>query len=63
MKLILTTQCHLNENSSKRPKVLITELLRVFGWETDDEIRKLFADVDTDAENKYIRSNIGKRFY
>jgi DNA-directed RNA polymerase subunit beta len=46
----------------KRPKVLITELLRVFGWETDDEIRKLFADVDTDAENKYIEATLARDF-
>ncbi|MFA7682704.1 MAG: DNA-directed RNA polymerase subunit beta, partial [Candidatus Dojkabacteria bacterium] len=32
----------------KRPKVLITELLRVLDYETDEEIRKLFKDVDTD---------------
>ena len=46
----------------KRPKVLITELLRVFGWESDDEIRKLFADVDTDAENKYIEATLARDF-
>ena len=46
----------------KRPKVLITELLRVFGWETDDEIRKLFADVDTDEENKYIEATLARDF-
>lgn len=46
----------------KRPKVLITELLRVFGWESDDEIRKLFADVDTNEENKYIESTLARDF-
>ncbi len=46
----------------KRPKVLITELLRVFGWESDDEIRKLFADVDTDGENKYIEATLARDF-
>ncbi|MBP5204342.1 DNA-directed RNA polymerase subunit beta [bacterium] len=46
----------------KRPKVLITELLRVLGWETDDEIRKLFADVDTNEENKYIESTLARDF-
>jgi DNA-directed RNA polymerase subunit beta len=46
----------------KRPKVLITELLRVFGWESDDEIRKLFADVDTDEENKYIEATLARDF-
>jgi DNA-directed RNA polymerase subunit beta len=46
----------------KRPKVLITELLRVFGWESDDEIRKLFAEVDTDEENKYIEATLARDF-
>ena len=46
----------------KRPKVLITELLRVLGWETDDEIRKLFADVDTHEEYKYIESTLARDF-
>jgi len=46
----------------KRPKVLITELLRVLGWETDDEIRKLFADVDTHNEYKYIESTLARDF-
>lgn len=46
----------------KRPKVLITELLRVFGWESDDEIRKLFADVDTHEEYKYIESTLARDF-
>ena len=46
----------------KRPKVLITELLRVFGWESDDEIRKLFADVDTHEENKYIEATLARDF-
>ena len=46
----------------KRPKVYITELLRVLGWESDDEIRKLFADVDTHEENKYIEATLARDF-
>ncbi|MGI6475959.1 MAG: DNA-directed RNA polymerase subunit beta [Candidatus Dojkabacteria bacterium] len=46
----------------KRPRVLITELLRVLGWESDDEIRKLFADVDTHEENKYIEATLARDF-
>jgi len=46
----------------KRPKVLITELLRVFGWESDDEIRKIFADVDTHEEYKYIEATLARDF-
>jgi DNA-directed RNA polymerase subunit beta len=46
----------------KRPKVLITELLRVLGYETDEEIRKLFKDVDTNEEYKYIESTLARDF-
>ena len=46
----------------KRPKVLLTELLRVFGYETDDEIRGLFKDVDTDEEHKYIEATLARDF-
>lgn len=46
----------------KRPKVLITELLRVFGWETDEEIKKLFEDVDTHEEYKYIEATLARDF-
>lgn len=46
----------------RRPKVFITELLRVFGWESDDDIRKLFKDVDTNEENKYIEATLARDF-
>jgi DNA-directed RNA polymerase subunit beta len=46
----------------KRPKVLITELLRVLGYETDEEIRKLFKDVDTSEEYKFIESTLARDF-
>ena len=46
----------------KRPKVLITELLRVMGYETDEEIRKLFKDVDTNEDYKFIESTLARDF-
>ena len=46
----------------KRPKVLITELLRVFGYETDQEILNLFKDVDTHPEYKYIEATLARDF-
>lgn len=46
----------------KRPKVLITELLRVIGWESDDDIRKVFSDVDTHEEYKYIEATLARDF-
>ncbi len=46
----------------KRPKVLITELLRVLGYETDQEILNLFKDVDTHSEYKYIEATLARDF-
>lgn len=46
----------------KRPRILLTELLRVFGYETDDDIRNLFKDVETHEEYKYIESTLARDF-
>ena len=46
----------------KRPKVLITELLRVFGYETDEEILNLFKDVDNHEEYRYIEATLTRDF-
>ena len=46
----------------KRPRVLITEFLRVLGYETDQEILKLFKDVDTHQEYKYIEATLARDF-
>ncbi|MGI6423299.1 MAG: DNA-directed RNA polymerase subunit beta [Candidatus Dojkabacteria bacterium] len=46
----------------KRPRVLITELLRVLGYESDQELLKLFKDVDTKEEYKYIEATLARDF-
>jgi len=46
----------------KRPRVLITEFLRLLGYETDQEILKLFKDVDTHEEYKYIEATLARDF-
>jgi len=46
----------------KRPKVLITELLRVLGYETDEEIKELFKGVDTNEEYRFIESTLARDF-
>lgn len=46
----------------KRPKVLLTELLRIMGYESDDEIRELFKDVDNSEEHKYIEATLARDF-
>ncbi len=46
----------------KRPRVLITERFRVFGYESDEEIKALFSGVDTHEEYKYIESTLARDF-
>lgn len=44
----------------RRRKFPITTLIRAFGYSTDDEIKKLFADVNTDKEMDYIAATLEK---
>lgn len=46
----------------KRPRVLITELLRILGFESDEAIKALFKDVDTHQEYRYIESTLARDF-
>jgi DNA-directed RNA polymerase subunit beta len=42
----------------RKRKIAATALLRAFGIKNDEEIKKLFADVDTDPNMKYILATI-----
>ncbi|MFC1780401.1 DNA-directed RNA polymerase subunit beta [Patescibacteria group bacterium] len=42
---------------NKRPKVLLTTLLRALGYSSDDEIRSLLSDIDT-GEKKFVESTL-----
>ena len=42
----------------RKRKVPATALLRAFGISSDEEIKKIFEDVDTDANTKYILATI-----
>ena len=42
----------------RKRKIAATALLRAFGIAKDEEIKKLFADVDTDPNTKYILATI-----
>jgi DNA-directed RNA polymerase subunit beta len=42
---------------NKRPKVLLTTLLRVLGYSTDDEIRSLLSDIDT-QDKKFTEATL-----
>ena len=44
----------------RRKKVFATTLLRALGVETNEEILKIFSDVDKDERNKYIESTLKK---
>ncbi len=44
----------------RKRKLAATGLLRAFGISKDDEIKKLFADVDTDENMKYILATIAQ---
>ncbi len=44
----------------RKRKVAITAILRAFGFGSDEEILKLFKDVDTHPMNKYIESTLAK---
>ena len=50
----------LSVKIDKKRKFTATTLLRVFGIESDDQIRELFKDVDTNPEISYIESTIVK---
>jgi len=44
----------------RKRKIPITTLLRAFGYTTDDEIKKLFHDVNTNKERDYISNTLEK---
>ncbi len=44
----------------RKRKITITTLLRVFGLETDEDIRKAFAAVEVNPEINYIESTLSK---
>lgn len=44
----------------RRRKMPITVLFRIFGLETDEEIRKVFEEVDTNPEMSFIENTLAK---
>ena len=44
----------------RKRKVAVTSLLRAFGYETDEEIQKLFEKVDTHSSIRYIDATLQK---
>jgi len=50
----------LSVKIDRKRKMPVTILLRALGYETDDELRALFADVDTNEDRRFIQSTIDK---
>ncbi|MBT6301602.1 MAG: DNA-directed RNA polymerase subunit beta, partial [Candidatus Jacksonbacteria bacterium] len=44
----------------RKRKVAITALFRAFGYETNEEIKKLFVEADTDADISFIDNTLEK---
>ncbi|MHB9019682.1 MAG: DNA-directed RNA polymerase subunit beta [Minisyncoccota bacterium] len=44
----------------RKRKAPATELLKIFGLETNEDITEIFSDIDTDAEMKYIQTTLKK---
>lgn len=44
----------------RKRKVAVTSLLRAFGYPTNEEILKIFADIDTHPSIKYIENTLAK---
>lgn len=44
----------------RKRKIPVTTLVRAFGYGTDEEIKKLFADVNTDKEIDYVQATLEK---
>ncbi len=50
----------INVKIDRKRKMTITTLLRIFGLETDDEIRSMFEDVETNPEMNFVESTLAK---
>lgn len=44
----------------RKRKAPATELLKIFGLETNEDISEIFADIDTDPEMRYIQTTLKK---
>lgn len=50
----------INVRIDRRKKLNVITFLRAFGFSTNEEIRNLFKEVDTDHDHKYIEKSIAK---
>src|SRR3990167_6144469 len=60
LEFIVSRNDHISVRIDRHRKISATTLLRALGYETDDEIRNLFKEVDTDIDHGYIETTLLK---
>ena len=50
----------INVKIDRKRKIPVTQLLRIFGYEKDSQIRDLFKEVNVDLNNDYIQNTLEK---
>ena len=60
LEITVNRRDYISVRIDRNRKFSVATLLRAMGYETDDEIRKLFKDVDKDEEHQYIEASLLK---
>ena len=60
IEIIISKNDHLSVRIDRRRKISVTTLLRALGYSSDEEIVKLFEDVDVDKEHNYVTTTLLK---
>lgn len=60
LEITVNRRDYISVRIDRNRKFSVATLLRAMGYETDDEIRKLFKDVDQDEEHQYIEASLLK---
>lgn len=60
LEVIVSRNDHLSVRIDRHRKVSATTIIRALGYSTNDDILKLFSDIDTDKEHPYIATTLLK---
>ncbi len=60
LEITVNRRDYISVRIDRNRKFSVATLLRAMGYETDDDIRKLFKDVDKDEEHQYIEASLLK---
>jgi len=60
LEIEVSPQNVISVKIDRKRKIPITTLLRAFGYSSDEELKKVFADVNTNKEKDYIQTTIDK---